>query len=418
MASTSGECRLAVGAIVCVVEAAMRDKSRRAYIGQVGTLMDDGEDDQPFCVRFRDGREFWFMEDEVQEFMRTRPSVAARARSSAVGATAKSSATARSSSQARSRSRSATTSSGSSPIEGISRQEAAAREMVGFLSTPACGSRLREPSSALVRLLSTALPRALAMAGTSVEPIWEQFHRPLMDDPRRVQALVALFRSWDTNLDGLVPAWQLDQLLDDFESFFRAGTSTSDEGSLVHFAQLKECLKDIFLAADGGLLVNGYVDLWDVLSGLMGRLAPPPTLASPPWPQVPLSPAALGPRPPPVPPPPPRPSRALPNASPGPPPPPPAVPPVPPPPEAVPPSELFRTRLPEDVPASLRCARCAVGRRVPGWVCTACPGVARPLCVPCCRLNPMGDTAKGVKNRILCLECYAERAPPHIITSG
>ncbi len=256
------------------------------------------------------------------------------------------------------------------------------------------------------------------MAGTSVEPIWEQFHRPLMDDPRRVQALVALFRSWDTNLDGLVPAWQLDQLLDDFESFFRAGTSTSDEGSLVHFAQLKECLKDIFLAADGGLLVNGYVDLWDVLSGLMGRLAPPPTYASPPWPQVPLSPAALGPRPPLAPPPPPRPSRALPNASPGPPPPPPAVSPVPPPPEAVPLSEVFRTPVPEDVPASLRCARCAVGRRVPGWVCTACPGVARPLCVPCCRLNPMGDTAKGVKNRILCLECYAERAPPHIITSG
>jgi hypothetical protein len=157
------------------------------------------------------------------------------------------------------------------------------------------------------------------MAGTSVEPIWEQFRRPLMDDPHRVQALVALFRSWGTNLDGLVPARQLDQLLDDFESFFRAGTS--DEGSLVHFAQLKECLKDIFLAADGGLLVNGYVDLWDVLSGLMRRLAPPPTLALPPWPQVPLSPAALGPRPPPVPPPPPRPSRALPNASPGPPPP-------------------------------------------------------------------------------------------------
>jgi Ca2+-binding EF-hand superfamily protein len=115
----------------------------------------------------------------------------------------------------------------------------------------------------------------------------EQLDKQLESDPTNMKTLIRLFKSWDKNGDGFVTADELDQSLQELESFsadpsnVNNALTKADSSSLqnvftaanIKADDLRKIRENIFTDAD--VNGDGKVDLWEAIAYMLGRKKQP-----------------------------------------------------------------------------------------------------------------------------------------------
>jgi len=103
-----------------------------------------------------------------------------------------------------------------------------------------------------------------ARGGLDVATWRKDINTSLKRNPKKLEEMIKQFKSWDKNGDGKVTKEELDEVLRDMH------TNSSSKSDILRFEKIRD---DIFDAAD--VDGNGNVDLWEVMSYMLGRKKTP-----------------------------------------------------------------------------------------------------------------------------------------------